>query len=195
METRNLLYNVEKHFIVYSVLRESAILGESILNSSAYSQGIVIKGNDGININTKNKFISSELLCYNAYFSSNYRHIHQLIGYTIKNDKIAQKEFEKRINILGEVEDKQNLFGNVQYTELKKYDKLTLTPEEIPSSNRLGGNNPVLIKIRAYQNYIKKDYNKALTLYKEFLKYSPDDYDSLLNLTEIYNIQKDYRNM
>lgn len=178
------IHNTEKTFIIYSIFGEAAIFPEGYSHNECllpirlpYNNKIYGKIDDFQDI---------------AMLKKIYKH--PIIGYQIYPEAIANENMQKRIIYLGEITPEYNKFGQIQYKDIKEYDKINLSMQDIIDLENKYGKDAILDKAKAYIYFKRKDYVKAFNLYSEYSKQNPEDYESLLNMAEIYKIQKDYDN-
>ena len=178
------IHNTEKTLIIYSIFGEAAIFPQEYNNKNSlfpitnpYKNKIYSKIDDFRDIAMLNKIYK-----------------HNIIGYQIYPEFIAKENLQKRIMYLGEIKPEYNIFKQIQYKDIKEYDKINLSMQKIIDLEEKYGKDDILQKAKAYLYFKQKDYLKALSLYSEYNKQNPEDYDALLNMAEIYKIQKDYDN-
>lgn len=196
-DIKTLIYRVDKINLVFDTFGESTIMPESYLDYAPIKHSSVFPLNFTFNWEErleKDKYINSEYMHYGNYFNKIYDRNYK--GVIYKDDKTALKEIEQRLFLLDDkMETDEDLrrqgisFKNIY----KKYKGKKLTLSDIYDIERKKGKSDVLDKAKAYIYFNNKDYNSALEFYKIYLKTNPDDIDALLNIAQIYRLQKKYK--
>lgn len=167
-------YKMEKKIILYS------LFGENILLSS---DDTFI---DITSIYSKAKTYNLDFRYIEKIYRINY------IGFLQADKDYSDKEMQKKENAFGKIKDKYNLFHVIKFSPLIKYRAKKLSLEEIDRLEQENGKNDIFTKARAYIYLSKENYNKALSLYKEYIKNNPDDLNAKVTVANIYKTLKQY---
>ncbi len=189
------LYRLDEINLVYNILGESAILPVSIFYDNIYKSTNIFIFQDFIENYSQenykkflyNRYFNYYYTGYCEYFNKQYKK--NLIGFYITDDITAYKELKKRLDII-------NIFINrtddakLKFNNLNKYKNIELTPQNIAKVKITKENENIILKIKAFFEYKKNNYDSAISLYNEYLNKYDEDYDVLINLAQIYMKQK-----
>ncbi len=191
-DDKKTLHTFDKFLIVYSLFGESAILPENFVNSKNLSNYISsIKQNDRVPPKIGHYYNMLEYIDTKLY---RYIYKHNIKGFTVSDTLWAEENFKKRLIYIEEIiekpiKEKYNLFKTISYKDIDSYDKINLTIDKIEQLEKKYGNDDILLKAKAAINFQNKNYDKALELYRQYNKHNSDDYDSLINMAQIYKIK------
>ena len=161
-------YNLEKKIVVYSVFNEPAII---------YKNAPPIKYKY-FPINTNNLYCVSLI----------YKHKPQAYIFE-DNEDYVNKEFQKRLFLFESVKEDKNIFKIIKFNNLLEYDKQNITLDNIDKLMEKYGQNDILLKTKASLLFDSQEYEKSLSLYKEYAEKNPNDIDAKIKMANIYEIQ------
>ena len=182
---KSFLYNIDKQCLVYSSFGETVLLPESYrkIFKKCYERIPLIFPKTEM---FRDKYYKVNFL-YMNYFSGIYKK--NFDGCIFVDDKTAEVEFDKRLELLDETRDDMNpKYGEyISFKRLyEKYKGKKFTSQELLEIQEKKGKSPVLTKALAYAYYQEKNYEKAIELYKEYLVENPNDFDANLNIATMY---------
>ena len=187
-------YNINKYCLMYSTLGETAILPKEYLE--IFDVFPFISFENGVKkdiASIKNKYIGAKFFLHRRYYLGVYKQ--NLKGVIFVDDGVAEKELDKRLELLDETKEDMNLpkgkyisFNNLY----KKYKGKKFTSDELLKIEERKGTSPILTKAIAYAYYQEKEYDKSIELYKEYLKEAPNDFDANLNIGDMYTEKQEY---
>ncbi len=192
--TKQCLYKLDEINLIYNILGESAILPVSIFYDDIYkSTKIFIFQDDIQNYSGENykkyllnRYFSEFYTGYNVYFNKLYDK--DLIGFYVVDDETAYKELQKRKDIINNFLPyyNRNSSNKLNFNDLFKYKDISINFQKINLIKETDENKYLLLKAKAFLEYKNHNYPSAILLYKEYLTKYPDDYDTLINLGQIY---------
>ncbi len=198
LDDKQLVYKIEKMLLVYNILGESVIFPESFLENSNLHYCNIFPLQDNYNYEKrddyqdfmKNKYFDSQYSLFTPYYEKQYGK--KFIGFQYKNDELANKEFAKRLEMLGlKDENKSNKISFKDLNKIKNFDLSFGYIEKIKVNEE---NKNLLLKAKAYLYYKSNNYEEALDYYKKYLLKNENDIDALINCADIYLQKNDIEN-
>lgn len=196
-DIKKTIYQIDKTNLIYSVLGETAILPEKLLNSREIQDSFIFFMNSNTDYKErlcKNNYINKEYYFYDGYFETIYKQ--KYIGAIYKDNDFAEKELETRLKLfdLKKETDEELKAKTIWFKDIQnKFKGLKLTIEDIDRMEKKVGELPILDKARAYIYFNNKQYDDYFKLYSKYLVSYPDDIDSLLHIAEIHTINGNYK--
>ena len=197
IETKEVVYDIEKRVMVFGLFGEITLLPESYLKQEKIYNREVFMFNNKYKFETKYNIDKYAIFMKNRYFSDFYllncdyfehEYGKKFAGVIFVDDKIADMELEKRLQLLNfkKETEKDILENDISFASLDKYINYELTFDNIKKLKVNKKNKDVILKATAYINYRDGKYKNALVLYQRYLKADPNDIDALINVADIY---------
>lgn len=191
--SKKLVQEIEEKIVIYSSLKEAAILPTSIIektNNFTFWRYLPISigynftnEEEGYPTTLKENYIDGIFLNqYTPYFNFNYKN--SIVGIIFTDDNYAEEQYKIRKSLY----NIENADSSLRFSEIKEYDYFP----KIEKKGNKQINNNYFLKYQAIINHQAGNIEKAEQFYKKYLDNNPNDYDAMLKLGSLYEETKNF---